>query len=58
MPRGYQSEAPGRKWSISGGITSQVLTFSFLISRLKEKEEIASCQYMNLNAINAKNNLK
>ncbi len=40
-------------------ITLQVLTFSVLISRLKEKVRNKKlCRYTNLNAINAKNNLK
>ena len=40
-------------------ITLQVLTFSVLISRLKEKaRNITLCRYTNMNAINAKNNLK
>jgi len=40
-------------------ITLWVLTFSVLISRLKEKlRNIKLCRYTNMNAINAKNNLK
>jgi len=40
-------------------ITLQVLTFSVSISRLKEKvRTITLCRYTNMNAINAKSNLK